>query len=65
MVNGLDVSLDPEDHVSNFNKEDGGTFVLNAVMMLSTNGLHNGLSTNILSPTASSTYSYDILTFNN
>lgn len=57
IVNGLDVSLEAEDHVSDFNNEEGGTLVLNAVIIFSTNGLHKLLSTNILSPTASSTYS--------
>lgn len=56
IVNGLEVSLEAEDHVSDFNNDEGGIFVLNAVIILSINGLHMGLSTNILSPTASSTY---------
>lgn len=57
IVRGLDVSLPPtEVQVSGVRSVLGGCFVLKAVIILSTKGLQKGLSIQILSPTASSTY---------
>lgn len=55
MVSGLEVSLAAEFHVSDLKSDEGGSFVLKAVMTLSTKGLQYGLSIKILSATASST----------
>lgn len=56
IVKGLDVSLLlPKDQLSEQISDLGGCLVMNAVTMLSTNGLQKGVSIQFLSPTASST----------